>query len=142
MNGTDTKTFPDKTMGEETIAEVTAECGDVMLAKECIADLNSARFRGQTSLDLPHSADELEAPSYFGYGSPIGETSARGALIGGLLGLPLAAIASSLPIDWPLADQSLAVLVGSLSAGLGGLIGFLSGRRSLEAVGLLDCRRN
>ena len=94
MIDTDTRTIP-----EETIGSLTAECGDVMLARECVADLEAADFLGDTSLELPSSVDELEARSFYGYGSPIGESSTRGALIGGLLGLALAATVSSLAAE-------------------------------------------
>ena len=120
------------TIPAEATGSLTAECGDVMLARECLANLKGAQFHGETSLDLPHSVEELESRGYVGFGSPIGESSARGALIGGVLGLALAAVVSSLPADWLMGMASPAALLGAVFAAVGGLAGFLRGRRLLS----------
>jgi hypothetical protein len=42
-------------MVDESEVAVTAVCGDLMLAKDCIADLRSAGFPGDVALELSNA---------------------------------------------------------------------------------------
>ena len=106
---------------------VIAVCGDLMLTRECIADLQAAGFsRDHISLITPNSVDELENLGFISYGSRPGETGGRGTIAGGVLG----AFAGTALLTIPGAATSLVLgplALGVVGAALGAVLGAASG---------------
>ena len=73
-------------MHDNSKAFVTAVCGDLMLAKECVADLKTAGFGGEISVEPIDAADALRGGFFQAYGSSLGGAAGRGAILGGLVG--------------------------------------------------------
>ena len=66
---------------------LTASCGDLMLARDCVSDLKSAFFRGSISVRPSETTDFLQGKSLQGFGSDYGGLAGNGIFFGGLLGL-------------------------------------------------------
>ena len=123
---------------------VIAECGDLMLAKECIADLRAARFAGDVSVSQPLNVDELERRGFLGFGTPAGESFSKGAALGTFLGIiagaVLVAFATQLPVDSIVA----VTILGSIGALIGGVTYLLRTRDHLDGSNnravMLRCR--
>ncbi len=100
---------------------VIAECGDLMLATECIANLRAARFAGDVSLSQPSNEDELERRGFLGFDTPAGDSFSKGAALGAFLGMiagtAWVAFATQLPVDSIVAVTVLGS-IGSLICGV------------------------
>ena len=111
---------------------VIAECGDLMLAKECIANLRAARFAGDVSVSQPSNVDELERRGFLGFGTPAGDSFSRGAALGAFLGIiagaVLVASATQLPVD----SMVAVTVLGSIGALIGGITYLLRTRNHLD----------
>ena len=131
-------------MSDKDTGEVLAECGDLMLAKECIANLRAGRFAGDVSLSQPSNVDELERRGFLGFGTPTGDSFSKGAALGAFLGIiagtALVAFATQLPLD---SIVAVAVL-GSIGALIGGVTYLLRTRNHLDGRNnravMLRCR--
>ena len=119
-------------MNTEKIVKVVAECGDLMLAKECVAALRSASFGGSVKLESPSQIEELETRRFGGFGSPVGEAAARGAAMGGFIGVATAVILSRLPLARDVNELALAALLASLGALVGGLAALIRATSELK----------
>ena len=121
-------------MSEDRSSSVVAVCGDLMLAKECIADLQSAGFpRVQISLVVPESLDKLERLGFLTYGNRTGEAGGRGAIAGGVLGALTGVALLAIP------GLGTVVVLGPLALGatgtaLGALLGAATGKAPAARV--------
>ena len=122
---------------------VTAFCGDLMLAKECVANLRVAGFLGEVRLVTPDgSSEQLAALSY---GDRLGELPGRGLIVGGLLGLVAGSLLLSIPGFGSIGGFGVLALVGVctfVGALLGGAGGWKISRNSggCEQQGRLSLR--
>jgi hypothetical protein len=104
---------------------LTASCGDLMLAKDCVSDLKSANFMGAISVRPLEPADVLQGDALQVYGSYIGGSVGRGILIGSLLGL-----AAGTAVSYAFDSASLYLPAAVLALALGAVFGCVAGWRS------------
>ena len=102
---------------------VLAKCGDLALARECIADLRSAGFRGTSEIIRRQTHDNLHLGSG-AYGTVTGAAIAQGLMVGSVTGALLAGLLVAL-LPRSIASSSINVAVVSTSIGLGALVGGL-----------------
>ena len=103
-------------------------CGDVMLARTCLADLRSIGFRGVTSIG-PASAGPDSMYSVPFFGSLAGDVTSRGLLVGGFLGVVASVGVLSIPALNALPVLAMStVAVASVAAGMS-LGGWLARRQ-------------
>ena len=115
-------------MANEHQQFLTASCGDLMLARDCVSDLKSANFGGSISVRPSEPADVLQGNTLQGYGSDSGGPAGRGILIGGLVGL-----AAGTAVSYAIGAASLyipAILALALGAAFGCIAGWRSARVS------------
>jgi hypothetical protein len=109
---------------------LTATCQDLLLAKDCVANLNAARYQGSVSIQAPAQTDLLDGAGLQPYGDAVGGPAGRGLVIGGLAGLIVASVTAILVDAGALVASILVVAIG-LGGGIGAFTGWRRARRAL-----------
>ncbi len=127
-------------MDSESRRIVIAECGDLMLAKDCIASLQLAGFAGEVKLVTLDDGDQAERRSFAVFGDEVGESAGRGMIIGGLLGALVGAGFSAV-LDLQLGSLTETVVGLVSGAALGGVGGWNVSKRRGKRRGrfLITC---
>lgn len=116
-------------MQHNSTAIVTAICGDLMLAKECVADLKATGFPGEISVEPVGTSNVLQNSIFQAFGSTGGRIAGRGAILGALVGSIIGCLLAASQGAHP-AVVSLAG--AAFGTSIGGIIGWViaSGQRS------------
>ena len=104
-------------MNDESYQLLSADCADLMLAKECVADLQAIGFAGDITLAATSQMDKPGGAFAFKYGTTSGEVFLRQGALGCFVGVILGVILTRIPLPAQVNGGFLLVIMGSLSPG-------------------------